>query len=131
MRAAIVTVIILSLAGYSPVAQQPAPASDSSRGLLITYADGRMHTKPLRPTGGIWTPNFPRVPGATPSYEGLPLSVLDIRHVVEGADVVVTVSLSYGGANKNQVKVAVVRVKPGVAVEVNELRRHGVEPITL
>lgn len=112
-------------------AHQPAVTTDTSRGLVIRYADGRMHTNPLRQTGGIWTPNFPRVAGPTPSYEGLPLSVLDIRHVAEEADVVVTVSLSYGGANKNQVTVAVVRVKPGIAVEVNELRSYGVEPITL
>lgn len=128
-RAAVVASIV---AFCIPVgAQQPAVTTDTSHGLVIRYADGRMHTKPLRQTGGIWTPNFPRVAGATPAYEGLPLSVLDIRHVVEGTDVVVTVSLSYGGANKNQVKVAVVRVKPGVAVEVNELRSYGVEPITL
>jgi hypothetical protein len=131
MRSAIAVVVIISVLGYSALAQQPAPATDTSRGLLITYADGRMHTKPLRPTGGLWTPTFPRVPGAKPTYEGLPLTTIDFRHVVEGAEVVVTVSLSYGGAAKNQVKVATVRVRPGTPVEVTELRNYGVESVSL
>jgi hypothetical protein len=124
--------VIAAILALSPsIGAQSPTTPDTSRGLTIRFADGRMHTKPLRPKGGIWTAVFPRVPGATPTHEGLPLSVIDIRHVVDGAHVVVTVSLSYGGANKNQVKVAAVRLSPGATVEVTELRNHGVEPITL
>ena len=131
MRTVLAAITLLILIGHPASAQQAPPATDTSRGLLISFADGRMHTKPLRPTGGIWTPNFPKVPGAKPSHEGLPLSVIDIRHVVEGSDVVVTVSLSYGAPNKNQVTVATVRLSAGAPVEVTELRAYGVEPISL
>jgi hypothetical protein len=131
MRTTIAAIALLILIGHPAHAQQVPPAIDTSRGLLISFADGRMHTKPLRPKGGIWTANFPKIPGVKPSHEGLPLSVIDIRHVVEGSEVVVTVSLSYGAPNKNQVTVATVRLLPGASVKVTELRAYGVEPISL
>jgi len=130
MRATAALVAALVASSTSIGGQSPT-VPDTSRGLTIRFADGRMHTKPLRPRGGVWTSAFPRLPGATPTHEGLPLSVLDVRHVVEGTEVVVTVSLSYGAPNKNQVKVATVRLSPVASVEVTELRNHGVEPITL
>jgi hypothetical protein len=51
---------------------------------------------------------------------------------VEGDEVVVTVSLLYrSGPNRNKVRVATVRLAGGRPVEVDELRRYGVEPIAL
>jgi hypothetical protein len=76
------------------LAQPPTPATDTSRGLTIQYADGRIVTRPLRLSGGMWTPTFPRVPGVDTSREGVPLTTLEARHVVDGRDVVVTVSFS-------------------------------------
>jgi hypothetical protein len=124
---AIGSVLLPSIA----LAQSPIPTTDTSLGLSIQYVDGRITTRPLRSSGGMWTPKFPRIDGADTPREGVPLTTLDVRHVVDGRDVVVTVSLSYGGPRKNEVKVATVRVAPDRPVQVNELRAFGVEPITL
>lgn len=112
------------------VSAQPT-TTDTSRALSIEYVDGRRVNRPLRPTGSIWTPSFPRIPGAETRRSGLPLSMLDVRHVVDAADVIVTISLSYGGPNRNLVKVKEVRLRPDAPVQVPELREYGVEPITL
>jgi hypothetical protein len=112
-------------------AQPQPPKTDTSRGLSIQYADGRVSTGPVRRTGGMWTPAFPRIAGADTSREGVPLTTLDVKHVVDGSDVVVTVSLFYGGPGQHGVKVATVRLSGDAPVQVNELRAHGVEPIVL
>ena len=129
----------LLVAPVSALAQPPSTSvptcskcsTDASRGLMIQFADGRTMTRALRPSGTVWMPKYPRVPEAETSKGGLPLSALHVRHVVDGVDVVVTVSLSYGGPTKNLVDVATVRVRPDTAVQVTELRAYGVEPITL
>ena len=115
----------------SAVAQPPPAKTDTSRGLSIRYADGRTTTGPLRRTGGMWTPDFPTIAGADTSREGVRLTTLDVKHVIDGADVVVTVSLFYGGPGQRGVKVATVRLSGDEPVHVNELRAYGVEPIVL
>ena len=77
---------------------------------------------PLHRTGGMWTPTFPTIAGAQTARGGVPLTTLDVKHVMSGADVVVTVSLFYGGPGKNGVEVATVRVTPAEPVRVAELR---------
>jgi hypothetical protein len=114
----------------TPSSAQPA-RTDTSRGLSIQYVDGRTTTLPLKPKGGMWTPNFPRIPGSDTTRDGIRLSTIDVKFVVDGADVDVTVSLVYGAPDKDAVKVASVRLSPGTSIRVAELRAYGVEPITL
>jgi hypothetical protein len=110
-------------------AQPPSPRTDTSRALSITYADGRVVHSPLRRTGGMWTPEFPRIAGAETSRDGLPLTTLDVKHETDGDDAVVTVSLAYGGPGRHPVTVGTVRLSGEAAVEVTGLRAYGVEPI--
>jgi hypothetical protein len=112
------------------VAAQPVK-TDTSRALSIQFVDGRTLSRPLRPTGGLWTTSYPRIAGVETRRAGLPLSMLDIRYVVQAEDLIVTVSLSYGGPDRNLVKVREVRVTPNTPVQISELRQYGVEPITL
>jgi hypothetical protein len=110
-------------------AQPPASPTDTSRALSITFADGRVVSSPVRRTGGMWTPEFPKIAGAATSRNGLPLTTLDVKHETDGDDVVVTVSLAYGGPGRHAVTVGTVRLSAEAPVEVAGLRTYGVEPI--
>ena len=118
------------LGSVSPLAAQaPASRTDTSRALSITFADGRIVTSPVRRTGGMWTPEFPRVPGAETSRNGLPLTTLDVKHEMDGDDVVLTVSLSYGGPGRHVITVGTLRLSAEASVDVPGLRAYGVEPL--
>jgi hypothetical protein len=125
------TAILIHWLSTSVFAQAPPPRTDTTRGLSIQYADGRVSTGPVRRTGGMWTNTFPRIVGADTPRNGLPLTTLDIKHAIEGADVLVTVTLYYGGPGQHGVTVANVRLSHDELVRVDELRNYGVEPITL
>jgi len=116
---------------HAAVAQSQSLKTDTTRGLTIQYADGEVSTRPVRRTGGMWTAAFPRIAGAETSRNGLPLSTLDIKHVVEGSAVLVTVALCYGGPGQNCVTVGTVRLADDQPVRVDGLRGYGVEPVTL
>src|SRR5262245_5817457 len=119
MRWKILTTSILvgcaALLTLPPSAPAQTATTDTSRGLSIRYADGRISTRPLRPKGGMMTAVFPRIDGAATVRDGMALNGLDVGHVVEGDEVVVTVSLLYrgGGLNKDTVRVATVRLAFG------------------
>lgn len=130
VRLVVSLVAILGVA--SPLGAQPPPSrTDTSRALSIAYADGRIVTSPLRRTGGMWTPEFPRIAGAATSRNGLPLTTLDVKHQTDGEDVEVTVSLTYGGPGRHPVRVGTIRLSGQAPVEVTGLRAYGVEPIRL
>jgi hypothetical protein len=125
-------VSVSALLMLSPVAWAQTATTDTSRGFAIRYADGRISTRPLRPKGGMVTAVFPRIEGMETARQGRPLNGLDVSYVVEGDEVVVTVSLHYrSGPDRSAWKVATVRVTADHPIEVNELRGYGVEPITL
>ena len=124
------TILIPCLA-EAALPQAPSPKTDATRGLSIQYADGRVATGPVRRSGGMWTDNFPRIAGANTSIGGLPLTTLDIKRAIEGQNVLVTITLFYGGPGKHGVKVAEVRLPQQAPVRVDELWRYGVEPIIL
>ncbi len=113
------------------LAQAQPLKTDTTRGLSIQYADGRVSTGPVRRTGGMWTDSFPRIAGADTSRNGLPLTTLDIKHIIDGPNVVITVTLYYGGPGQHGVTVATVRLSQDAPIRVDELRTYGVEPVTL
>jgi hypothetical protein len=123
-------VMLLALAAPAS-AQSSGQTTDTGRALSIQYADGKVINLPVRPTGGVGTTSFPRIAGVDTSRDGVRLTTLDVKYVVERTDIVVTVTLCYGGPDKNPLKVATVRVSPGTPVMVHKLRAHGVESITL
>jgi len=132
MMKAVTATAILLLCLAAPAFPQAQPAkTDTTRGLSIQYADGEVTTSPVRRTGGVWINSFPKIAGADTSLNGLPLTTLDIKHVIEGSNVVVTITLFYGGPGQHGVTVATVRLPQAEPIRVEELRRYGVEPITL
>jgi hypothetical protein len=123
--------LLVAVSGTAIESQRVAAQPESAPALRIRYADGRSTTRVLRPKGGMWTPEFPRVAGAQTGRNGHRLAALDVAHVMEGSDAVVTVSLLYGSPHQGRVKVAIVRVASGSTVSIPELRGYGVEPISL
>ena len=73
--AAVAIVAVLPVLGLVPssIAQSPPPKTDTTRGLSIQYADGRVSTGPVRRTGGMWTSTFPTIAGADTSRNGVRL----------------------------------------------------------
>src|SRR5687767_1558865 len=104
-RSGVALLALLTLGVASARASQTPASADQARGLSIQYADGRITTRVLRPSGNMWTPLFPLLPVADrPTGTEVP-SALDVAHVVDGPDVIVTVSLRYGTPHERKVPV--------------------------
>jgi hypothetical protein len=117
----------LAIALLQAPEQRPAQ-TEAARVLVVAYSDGRTSEQLLRPTGGFWTPYFPRKSNA-PGRDGLALSALQVDFSSE-ADVRVRVSLKYGSPHQKTVPVAeaVIGTEP---VSIAELEAFGVDPIEL
>jgi len=131
-RQTLLIVTAFALGAPLPGHEPSLASDDGARALAVTYADGRTSYRVLRPGGGgFWTPQFPVVPDADTTRDGLPLWALQIDHAVDGADVTVTVSLLYGRPHTERVQVATVRVTADGPVRVEALTAFGLEPVTL
>lgn len=100
--------------------------------LVTTYADGRVTESFVAPTGfRTWTPLFPRVPGWRDPQGVLPVKALNLVAKAEGDVLKVSVSVLRGAVHEVVEPVTDAVVGVGDRVEVHELRRVGVMPITL
>ena len=99
--------------------------------LSITYGDGRTarHVITASPTGA-WTPMFPRR-AQWRSPEGLAVTAINYRHVLEDGGVGVTISVVLGSPPQKEVDVTRVLVTPENPVPVTALEQFGVEPLVL
>ena len=76
----------------------------------------------------MWTPYFPLLPDGQKGIE--PPAALDVVHVVDGSDVVLTISLRYGSRHERRVPVTKIRLTPDLPIAVNDLIAFGVAPVT-
>lgn len=131
-----VVVAALSLPVRAELLSQPPPTADvvvpATVALVETWPDGHTNyelTSPRRTL--MWTPRFPRVEGFTVPEGGTPVFAVQFARVLVGRDIKVDVSVLLGSAQPPGVPVASVLISPGSAVVVDELRRFGVQPVTL
>jgi hypothetical protein len=123
-----VAAIVTGVIAVSAEARQDVPAS---RALLIHFADGRTISEQFQPDADMWTPLFPRVPGADTTKNGLQLYALGVGFVIDGDEIVVNVSLLYGQPPQKRVTVATRRMGLSDTARIGELEASGVEPIEL
>jgi hypothetical protein len=129
----VASVLVLTLFAARPPLHAQATADQNTVGLFtVEYADGRTVKDPVREKNwNSWTSQFPRVPGADTTNDGLALTALEVDCVVEPRDLIVTVALRYGMPHQKRVPVATVKLTEERPVRVDELTEFGVKPITL
>jgi hypothetical protein len=115
---------------------QPPPTADAvapaTVALVETWPDGRTNyelTSPRR--ASMWTPFFPRVEGYKVPQGGTPVYAVQFVRLLVGRDIRVDVSVLLGSAQQPGVPVASVVISPGSRVVIDELRKFGVQPVTL
>jgi hypothetical protein len=100
--------------------------------LVESWPDGRTNyelTSPIR--ASMWTPYFPRVDGYAVPEGGTRVYAVQVARVLVGRDIKVDVSVLLGSAQPPGVPVVSVVISPGSRVVVEELRKFGVQPVTL
>jgi len=123
-----------------PARAQPVPQPPLTTGaptpatvaLVETWPDGRINyelSSPRRAT--MWTPVFPRVEGYRLPEGAKPVYAVQLARVLAGRDIKVDVSVLLGSAQPPAVPVASVVISPGSHVVIEELRKFGVQPVTL
>lgn len=83
------------------------------------------------PPMGSWFSRFGRVPGWTASAEFPTINAVDIRPVLSGDLVRITISVLFGKLNEQDKPVAVYTLREGEKARVQELSKFGVEPFEL
>ena len=131
-RALLAGLLTLLVGADGPSAQEPVGRVDPVV-LIVAFADGRaVHHVVTNSRGSSWTPLFPRLPGAQPAGEPLPITALKHTHVLRGDGAVsVAVSVLRGSAREREDAIAAVDVRPGERVTIDALRNVGVAPLVL
>ena len=118
-----------------PIPQPPlttGAATPATVALVETWPDGRVNYELSSPRrASMWTPMFPRVEGYELPEGAKPVYAVQISRVLAGRDIKVDVSVLLGSAQPPGVPVASVVISPGSRVVVEELRKFGVQPVTL
>ena len=118
-----------------PIPQPPLTteaAIPATVALVETWPDGRVNYELSSPRrASMWTPVFPRVEGYTLPEGARPVYAVQFARVLAGRDIKVDVSVLLGSAQPPGVPVASVVISPGSHVVVEELRKFGVQPVTL
>ena len=131
-RALLAGLLTLLVGADGPSAQEPVGRVDPVV-LIVAFADGRaVHHVVTNSRGSSWTPLFPRLPGAQPAGEPLPITALKHTHVLRGDGAVsVAVSVLRGSAREREDAIAAVDVRPGERITIDALRNVGVAPLVL
>src|SRR6266851_7028632 len=83
------------------------------------------------PPGGSWFGRFQQLPGWQVPAGALPVTAVDIKTLLTGNDVRVSISVFMGGLHEQEKSVAVYSLREGEKLRVRELAQFGVEPFEL
>ena len=83
------------------------------------------------PPGGSWYARFRQLPGRQVPAGALPVTAVDIKTLLTGNDVRVSISVFMGKRHEQEKSVAVYSLREGERVRVRELAQFGVEPFEL
>ena len=126
----VVAIGVVASVSAAAFAQQPL---EGARAVVLVkrFADGRTtHTVVTERKSSAWTPLFPRLRGGTPPAGKLPISALQVSHVLTEQGVLVQVSVLRGSPHQDQELVESMIVRPDQPTIGERLRDFGLEPVT-